>query len=164
MPEDVTIRELKPDDVETLAEVAVAAWRPVYEVRRALVGDEIYEAVWPDALAHKAAQIRRACEPEHAAHVRVAETGGKVAGFVTFYADRRTGVGEIGNNAVHPDFQGRGIGRRMYAHVFDEMRAMGMRFVKVSTGGDDAHLPARRAYENAGFDRALPTVTYYRKL
>ena len=164
MPDDVIIRALKPDDVETLAEIGLAAWTPVFEVRRKMVGDDIYDTVWPDALERKANQIRRACEPEHAAHVRVAETGGKVAGFVTFYADVDAGVGEIGNNAVHPDFQGRGIGGRMYAAVFDELRAMGVRIVKVSTGGDDAHLPARRAYEKAGFDLSLPSVTYYRKL
>jgi len=164
MSDEVIIRELRPEDVEAMAETAKAAWRPVYEARRGMVGEEIYETVWPDALEHKARQVRRACGPESRAHVRVAETGGRVAGFVTFYTDATSGVGEIGNNAVGPDVQGRGIAGRMYASVLDEMRAMGMTFAKVATGGDDAHLPARRAYEKAGFDRQLPSVTYYRKL
>ncbi|MBT4097360.1 MAG: GNAT family N-acetyltransferase, partial [Gemmatimonadetes bacterium] len=34
----------------------------------------------------------------------------------------------------------------------------------VGTGLDDAHAPARRAYERAGFDIAQQDVTYYKKL
>ena len=164
MPDDVIIRELKPDDVEALAQIAVAAWTPIFESFRETLGDEVFEADRPNALEDKANQVRRACEPGSSAHVRVAELGARVVGFVTFYADARRRVGEIGNNAVHPDFQGRGIGGRMYAVVFEELRRLGMRFVKVHTGGDPVHAPARRAYEKAAFNRHLPSVTYYRKL
>jgi len=65
---------------------------------------------------------------------------------------------------VRPDFQGRGIGRRMYEHVFDQMRQAGMRVVKVTTGLDEAHVPARRAYEKVGFERNLQFIEYYRLL
>ena len=44
------------------------------------------------------------------------------------------------------------------------LRAHGMRVVKVTTGGDKSHAPARRAYEKAGFRTDLPTVTYFREL
>ncbi len=96
--------------------------------------------------------------------VRVAELNGRVVGFVTFHADAASGVGEIDNNAVDPSAQGKGVAQRMYAAAFDEMRALGIRIVKVTTGGDPAHAPARRAYERAGFDVQLPSVTYYRQL
>ena len=46
----------------------------------------------------------------------------------------------------------------------DAMRAAGMTFCKVATGLDDAHAPARRAYEKAGFDKSVPSITYYRTL
>ena len=164
MTDDVIIRGVKPEDIETMAEIAKAAWAPVFAHRRTLVGDAIYEVNWPDALENKAAQVRRACSEESTAAVRVAETDGKVAGFVTFYLNVKEGEGEIGNNAVHPDFQGRGIGKKLYAHVFDAMRKAGMTFCKVATGLDDAHIPARRAYEKAGFDKSVPTITYYRTL
>ena len=36
--------------------------------------------------------------------------------------------------------------------------------VRVTTGADDAHAPARRAYEKAGFEKSLSSVTYYKKL
>lgn len=164
MPDDVIIRELKPEDVETVVEIAVAAWTPIYQTFRETLGDEVFEADRPNALEDKANQVRRACEPGSPAHVRVAESAGRVVGFVTFYANVQRGVGEIGNNAVHPDFQGRGIGGRMYAVVFEELKKLGMRLVKVHTGGDPAHVPARRAYEKAGFHLNLPSITYYRKL
>jgi hypothetical protein len=34
----------------------------------------------------------------------------------------------------------------------------------VSTGGDSSHAPARGAYEKAGFDVFLPTLTMFRLL
>ena len=87
-----------------------------------------------------------------------------MVGFVTCYADASTGIGEIGNNAVHPDCQGQGIAQRLYAYAFERLRERGMRYVKVGTGGDPAHAPARRAYQKAGFDVSLPHVEYYREL
>ena len=35
---------------------------------------------------------------------------------------------------------------------------------KVLTGLDEAHAPARRSYEKAGFDRGLQSVKYYKKI
>jgi GNAT superfamily N-acetyltransferase len=96
--------------------------------------------------------------------VYVAESGGRVAGFVTCWAHQEMGWGEIGNNAVHPSMRGQGIGPRMYEHVFDVLRGLGIGYVKVTTGGDPAHAPARRAYQKVGFEVAMPCVDYYRKL
>ena len=84
--------------------------------------------------------------------------------FRVIEAVRDAGIGEIGNNAVHPDLRGQGIGPRMYQYAFDRLRERGMRYVKVGTGGDPAHAPARRAYEKAGFTIQLPGVEYYREL
>lgn len=95
----------------------------------------------------------------------VTEIEGQVVAFVTYFLiDPARGLGEISNNAVHPDFQGQGLARRQYERVFDELRSRGADCVRVTTGLDDSHLPARRAYEAAGFDMELPMVTYYRSL
>jgi ribosomal protein S18 acetylase RimI-like enzyme len=162
--DELVIREVRPEDVEILCEIAVAAWTPIFASFRQILGDELFAAVYPDWREQKRGEVREACDSSDPAMVCVAQQGERVLGFVTFHTDPASGIGEIGNNAVHPDSQGRGIGPKMYEHVFDSMRAMGMRFVRVSTGLDPSHAPARRAYEKAGFSIRLPGVDYYRKL
>jgi ribosomal protein S18 acetylase RimI-like enzyme len=161
---EVVIRELEQGDVEAAVAIAVAAWEPIYAQFRQILGDDLFAAAYPDCLTEKARQVRKACEPDSRAMVAVAEKEGEVVGFITYYAGVRPGIGEIGNNAVRPDQRGQGIGPTMYRHALDRMRALGMRFAKVGTGLDPSHAPARRAYEKAGFDIQLPSVTYYRKL
>ena len=83
---------------------------------------------------------------------------------MTYFANKKTRVAEIGNNAVHPDWQSHGIGTRMYAYVLEMMRQGGMRFAKVRTGGDPAHAPARTAYERVGFSKRIEHVEYHMEL
>ena len=52
----------------------------------------------------------------------------------------------------------------MYRHVLHRFRELGLRFAHVDTGLDDAHIPARRAYEAVGFDRTVPDVDYWQDL
>ncbi len=145
--------------------MAAAAWAPIHAFYREALGEELFAAIHPSgAPEEKAAQVRNACQPESGMQVLIAEEDGKIAGFVTFSADQSSRIGEIGNNAVHPDCQGRGVAGRMYREVFRRLKEMGMRFVTVNTGGDPAHAPARRAYEKAGFTIQLPSVRYYRSL
>lgn len=164
MATDVVMREPKLDDTETLVEIALAAWEPIYASYRQMMGDDLFTAVIPDWRAEKGRQIREMCQPGSRMTVAVAEVAGQIVGFVSFYADQSRGVGVIGNNAVHPAWQNRGIAQAMYAHVFAQLRQHGMRAVRVNTGGDPSHAPARRAYEKAGFAVGIPCVDYYRKL
>jgi len=163
-PRGLTIRECRPDDVKSIVDIAIAAWEPVHALRRELLGEELAAILEPGWQERKANEVRSACSPESNARVLVAEEGGEVVGFVTFYTNSTTLIGEIGNNAVRPDRQGRGIGTMMYMHAFERLREAGMRFVKVTTRGDEGHAAARRAYEKAGFNIRIPLVTYYRKL
>jgi GNAT superfamily N-acetyltransferase len=101
---------------------------------------------------------------EHPELVWICEEGGRRVGFIHAQLDRERRIGTIGNNAVDPDSGLKGIGQQMYRHVLAWFRSEGMRYAKVQTGLDEGHARARRAYERAGFDRSLPTVTYYRSL
>jgi ribosomal protein S18 acetylase RimI-like enzyme len=168
---EIEIRPLEPSDVEVVVGIAIAAWQPVFAGYRQAMGDELFVTVHPHWQREKARQIREACAPDGSAIAAVAEVPewdgqvARVVGFVTCYVVRPfLGIGEIGNNAVHPDWQGRGIALRLYEYAFERLRERGMRYVKVHTGGDLAHAPARRAYEKAGFDVVLPQVEYYREL
>ena len=46
----------------------------------------------------------------------------------------------------------------------DLNRILEIALAALGTGGDPSHAPARRACEKAGFDRAIPGVTYYKGL
>lgn len=157
---DLIIREMMDDDKEELVAIARIAWEPVYEHRRQVLGDELFGLLYENWRESKSGEIHRALEREH---VWVAEQDGQPVGFVT-YSCPENKVGRVGNNAVHPNYQGRGIASRLYQQMLDDMRAKGMRAARVYTGGDPAHAPARRAYEKAGFDMALPTIDYFRFL
>jgi len=51
----------------------------------------------------------------------------------------------------------------MNYYVLEQMRAQGMNYAEVSTGGDSLHVPARHAYEKVGFV-PLPLFRYYKTL
>ncbi len=164
MTPETILRPFRDDDLPYLLDIATAAWEPIYESYRRLLGAELFARAFPDYRTDKRRQIEAACRGERGMIVVVAEQAGKPVGFISYYLNHATCVGEIGNNAVHPAHQGEGIGTRLYEHVLAQMRAAGMQAARVTTGGDEAHAPARRAYEKAGFDRGLPSVTYYQKL
>jgi GNAT superfamily N-acetyltransferase len=73
-------------------------------------------------------------------------------------------VGEIGNNAVDPAWQGQRVASQLYQAVLARFRREGMLVARVTTGLDDAHAPARAAYRKAGFIAETPSVTYFQKL
>lgn len=158
------IRPATLDDIPAIREIGELAWTPVFEEMRRRLGDELFDLTRPRGVKAKPDQLEEFVRayPEWTI---VTEVDGQVAGFATWHpAQGVAGLAELSNNAVHPDFQGRGIARRQYLYLFDVLRQEGYKFVRVTTGLDDAHAPARKAYEAVGFDRELPVVTYYREL
>lgn len=164
MSESVEIRELCAGDTERLVEIALAAWAPIYASFREMLGEELFTRMHPDWHASKGDQIRSACEDSRGG-VLVAHVDHAIVGFVTYFPGvPKAGMATIGNNAVDPACQGRGIGSQMYEEVFRRLREQGIDAVKVGTGGDASHAPARAAYEKVGFDIAVPHVDYWRRL
>jgi len=160
---DTRIRPLEPPDVPAVAALADLAWRPINDQYREIYGKELFEILFPDANTRKGHEMRRICETgSH--EVWVLDVDGRVAGFVSFSIDEDKKIGELGNNAVHPEYRDRGFGRKMHEAVLDHFRERGMRYAVVQTGLDPAHAPARRAYERVGFDIHREVVTYYKKL
>ena len=161
---DVVLRPYREGDLPRLQDIAVAAWEPVFASFRSIMGEMVFETIFTDWRNDKRDQIASECRGEHGAKVLVAELDDEPVGFCDYYLDQAAGLGEISNNAVHPDHQNRGIATRLYTAVLDEMRAAGLRCVQVSTGGDASHAPARRAYEKVGFRPGVPSLTLYREL
>ncbi|WP_375203920.1 GNAT family N-acetyltransferase [Hyphococcus sp.] len=112
----------------------------------------------------QAALLDRYCGPDSDREVYVIERRGQVAGFCTLSLNRETLIGEIDLNAVDPDCQGEGLGEKLYAFALRRMKEAGMKVATVGTGGDEAHAPARRAYEKAGFAAAIPSLYLYKSI
>jgi len=146
------------EDLDALERIRQKAFAPVFDSFRTILGDTIYE------------HAQRA-EDEEQADVLVALFGedsvwenwkllfdGNIAGFVSIRLDVPTRVGEIGLNAVDPAYAKRGLGTHMYQFAVRRMKEAGMKVATVATGGDPSHLPARKAYRNAGFTVEIPSV------
>ncbi len=157
------IRELRAGEVGAIADIAALAWAPIYEHFAHLQEAALGKVARRSSLDTKRTQVTESAQ-RHPEWVRVTEIDGRVVAFITFALDRERRMGTIGNNAVHPDFAGRGIGSQQYKHVLDLFRREGMAFATVVTGLDDSHAAARGAYEKVGFKQVLPSVEYMLEL
>ena len=155
------IRPATPEDTDALVKIALNEWKAIYEGFREQLGDEIYFTFFPDCNADKEGQIRRNVA---SGNCFVTECDGKIAGFIYYAYSESEKIGTISNNAVSSEFRGKGIGPRQYEFIFDKLRSLGAIGVRVTTGFDDAHAPARRAYEKAGFSASKKSITYYKML
>jgi ribosomal protein S18 acetylase RimI-like enzyme len=165
--EGAVLRQACAADLLRIDELTAICYAPIQESYVAMLGEECYQTVrhnpeltWEE---RKAGQNHRLFA-EHPEWVWVLEEGGKVFGFITFHLFPKQGYGHIDNNGVHPDYAGKGWGKFMYQHVLQHFREKGLRYAHVATGLDDAHIPARRAYEAVGFDRKVPGVEYWQDL
>lgn len=158
------MRPLRPEDLPVVADIANRAWAPIMQSSRAELGDVLSDVIRPfgDALSKgREVEGQARTDPDR---FWVCEEEGRVVGFITFALNHERRLGEILNNAVDPACKLKGIGQQMYQAVLARFRAEGMRAAKVLTGLDDAHAPARRAYQRAGFNRSRQSVTYFMEL
>ena len=165
MEEKIVIRNSTEKDVEPICALAVQQWAIIYDEFKSQMGEELYDMFYEgDPLKKKEEDVR--ANANDFEHCLVTEVDGKVVAFAHFRTEKINGelVGVLGHNAVNSDYKGRGIAGKQYAAIFEKMKELGCIAVKVQTGLDDAHAPARRAYEKAGFEKNLPNVVYYKKL
>ena len=161
---NVVLRLAGADDLPRLDEVRQAAFAPVFASFRSILGEEIYNLAQAPQDEAQGALLASLLAPESRWEVYVAERAGVAVGFVSVQLNQESQVGEIGLNAVHPAYAGKGIGTEMYAFAIARMKEAGMRVATVGTGGDASHAPARRAYEKAGFTVQIPSVWLCRTL
>ncbi len=161
---NLVIRPVRSDEAHRLQEIRQAAFAPVFASFRSILGDEIYELAQAKEDEGQEALLSSLLEPESDWEVYTAELAGTVVGFVSVQLKKDTQVGEIGLNAVHPAYSGRGVGTAMYNFALARMKKVGMRVATVATGGDPSHAAARRAYKKAGFTVEISSVWMCRTL
>jgi ribosomal protein S18 acetylase RimI-like enzyme len=160
----LNIRPFEVSDLPAMQRLRQAAFKPVFQSFRDIVGEQIYSIALVKSDSEQAELLDSICKSGSIHQVFVAEINGDIAGFVSFSLNHEKRTGEIGLNAVHPNQAGRGIGTQMYEFAMARMKESGMMLATVGTGGDLSHAPARRAYQKAGFGPALPSVFLYKLL
>lgn len=161
MNSEVVIVAAAKEHYEEAGKIAVDAWTEIHKSYIERIGEEIHDMIFAGWEEAKVTSIISSFETGRG---YVALVDGKVAGFITYRMEKDKALGEILANAVSVDFRGMGIGHEMYEFILSKMREEGMKYVTVSTGLDDGHAPARRAYEKMGFKKNLPSVKYYMEL
>lgn len=149
--------------LDSLLELTVRAWAPVFPLMEEEIPQYVYDAFYPQGWkARQMADVEAICRDDNT-DVWVALIGDQLAGFVGLRVHDEDRMGEIYIIAVDPSFQRRGVGRALLEFSFEWMRSRGLAMVMVETGGDRGHERSRAAYESAGFDR-YPVARYFRKL
>jgi ribosomal protein S18 acetylase RimI-like enzyme len=166
-PQDVhmtSIRAFKSDDLPILQAIRTRAFQPIHDSFRALLGEEVFRFEFSDWDQAQGDYLRSICAKNSGREIYVATVNEAVTGFIGIAMDQACRRGEIDLNAVDPEYQGQGIGELMYTFAIRRMKSAGMKVVKVSTGDDSSHAPARKAYKKAGFHLFIPSITMYQKL
>lgn len=154
------MRSATLDDVPQLQQIVQKVWAIgsdfALEEKYGSVGDERWDR-WlvPKVMSRLWNEI---------ASILVTEIDGEIAGFISYAVDRNRGVGSIHYNAVAPRFQGEGIGGMQLDRALEIFRQEGMEIACVGTGLNEGHAPARRMYENAGFEPVIEYRMYSRRL
>jgi GNAT superfamily N-acetyltransferase len=159
---NLSIRSITHNDMEDVVQLSLLAWAPVFSSFEQVLGERIYQLIYPDWRRQQKEVVERICKDEKTI-VWVAEVGGRVTGFIAYTLKSEDKTGEVELLAVHPDYQSRGIGTALNNFALERMKESGIKLASVGTGGDPGHAPARRSYEKAGYT-ALPLVRYYKDL
>lgn len=155
------IRSYIQNDLDAMVRIGNAAFRDIYKVMRRELGDEVFQIVIPNPDTCKGLQIIEQTKT-HPDWIMICEEQGQIVGFLTYQLDCEIAI--ISNNAVDPECGIKGVGQQMYQEALNHFRKLGIKVVKVTTGLDEAHVPARRAYERSGFSVKRESVTYFMKL
>ncbi len=139
----IGIRKAEPRDAEAIADVHHLAWRGAYSgiiPHRAL--NRMIDRRGPDWWANA---IRRA------ATVLVVEIGGKLAGYATIGRNRARELaqqGEIYELYLRPEYQGIGLGSRLFAAAREKLADSGLKGLVVWALEENSG--ALSFYEGAG--------------
>ena len=151
----VTIRPLRPGDLERVKAITVEGFEPVSI-------DAAIDRRWPGLLpAYWGERKWLMMQPEvagHPEHCYVAELAGQVVGYVTTIVLPEHKVGRIPDLAVDARFRGRGIARRLLDHALDRFRAQGLRVARIETLAHNE--VGQHLYPSLGFQEMARQIHY----
>lgn len=155
------ICEFAAADLESVVQLSLRAWEPVFDSIKQSLPPEVYHYFYPDWREAQRAAVAAVCtDPQ--SQVWVAKIDESVAGFVALQLRSPT-FGEIHMIAVDPTYQRRQVGAALTDYAINWLREHGVVVAMVETGGDPGHAPARQLYEAMGF-QLWPVARYFRHL
>ncbi len=150
------VEECTSEDVDEIVQLVRAVWTMGVDSQREKIYGRTLGMPWQD---HIETSVREYLKRPNVQALQIREEG-RLAGFTSYRVDAFTGLGEIGYNAVNPDFRGKGLGKVLLNAALICLRKAGRNEVEVVTGMDPGHAPARAVYEGAGFKPFIRTVRY----
>ncbi len=96
------------------------------------------------------------------AGIFVAESDGRIIGYISTLIDRDAGKGRIPNLAVDSTARGEGLGRRLIEHALDYFRREGLAYAMIETMAQNEI--GRHLYPSCGFVEVARQVHFARKL
>ena len=152
----MVIRSAIPEDLDRIYQITISSFGPYCRVG---LREDLYGVVdgigWEQ---RKGTSVRDFCE-HNLNNVLVAEDDGHVVGYYTYGLDPDHGIGQLKVNAVHPTYQGRGIGTRLAQATLERIQLSNrIKILLVCTIMRDR--PARRVYEKLGFKELARSVDY----
>jgi ribosomal protein S18 acetylase RimI-like enzyme len=155
----VTIRLFQPSDVDAVKQLTIESFAGVtleQNVEQALGILHGHHWRWRKA---------RHIDDDVAANpsgIFVAETEGRVIGYIATVVDRHAGKGRIPNLAVAAEFRNRGLGRQLIEQALDHFRREGMAYAMIETMAQNA--AGHHLYTGCGFIEVARQVHFARKL
>jgi GNAT superfamily N-acetyltransferase len=160
---DPRIRAFADADLDDVVELSLLAFEPVFHSFEETMGPRIYPLAHPDWRKSLREGLEKTCGDLGEVNLLVSEVGGRVVALLAYRLFEDESRGEVRFLAVHPEYQGLGIGTGLMEAALERMKAAGMVLAQVSTGGGEVQASARRSYEKAGFT-ALPLVRFHKAL
>lgn len=146
----VTVRQATPGDTMTMADIRARSWRAAYEglIPEATIAYvEATQAAWAGRMSELLADSARSTR------MFVATVEDCAAGFAIWWpsadADATPDTADVPAVYLEPDAFGRGIGRRLFAAVVEDIRGHG--FAVATLWVLETNERARRFYEAAGW-------------
>jgi GNAT superfamily N-acetyltransferase len=148
---------------QSLLELSIRAWTPVFSALEQAVPSFVYESFWPRGWQTRQLSDLATVLDDEPESVDVALVGEKPVGWVCTRMHPEDNMAEIYVLVVDPDHQRQGIGKALLAKAKERATSAGMSMVMVETGDDPGHSPARGMYEANGFER-WPVARYFLNL
>ena len=153
---DVSIRPFVTPDTDSVVELSLRAWEPVFASFAEVWGRALFERHYPDWRSMQADAVREALNKND---TWVSTSDATVTGFVNVAFNDDEASADVYMIAVDPEHQEQGTASALMDLALSEMKRRGVTLATVGTGGDAGHAAARATYEKLGFT-PFPQVYY----